>query len=249
VDTEKVSDFYSVWKSFFAGQILNDNNSTHNSNTKACVDDAAAADNSYCINIINRVFDFALKLMSAKLDDLPLQPVAEQANAYILSQINVNVASSHTSGFQHHHQHNANANANATTKIAFKTSQKVNTTFSTKSTTSPSLQPSSSSSLHINQPSSIQNQSEMSFKDTLAAIADMHSCVFMPNTKKGSVDGKTVYLFGKCNIIVDKDVIYINQSDKEKNAISGSTAHQTTIASGWIPISIQELLHINDINV
>lgn len=69
----------------------------------------------------------------------------------------------------------------------------------------------------------------LSFKEIIQKFADMHGVEFVPNSKRGFVDGKQVFSFGKVAIYLDNRTIFASLQDA-----SGSWS--------WSPLGLQDLL-------
>lgn len=69
----------------------------------------------------------------------------------------------------------------------------------------------------------------MSFKEIMTQFAAMNGLLFMPNAKRGTVDGKQVYTFGKASIYMTKDCVYVYEQLAAGNG-------------NWRPIALQDLL-------
>jgi len=70
----------------------------------------------------------------------------------------------------------------------------------------------------------------MSFKDIVQKFAALNGVEFVPNVRRGHVDGKAIFNFGRVSIYLDNRTIFASQLDTQ----SGSWI--------WQPTSLQDLL-------
>jgi tuftelin-interacting protein 11 len=69
----------------------------------------------------------------------------------------------------------------------------------------------------------------LSFKESLQKIADLHGLEFVPNQRRGFMDGKQIFSFGRVAVYLDNKTIYASLQDA-----SGGFS--------WSPISLQDLI-------
>lgn len=76
-------------------------------------------------------------------------------------------------------------------------------------------------------PRAVQNDTKLTFRDVVEIAAAKNGVSFLPNPRKGRVDGKQIYDFGEASIYLDRGVAFVQKSKGR--------------SSQWIPVDFSQL--------